>query len=70
MEDLPSLAPEYSEDLLTLRQAEALFKMSRNTLDRFRRRHGIKLLTGKKVHKGDIIAGFEAERKGRRILNP
>jgi hypothetical protein len=54
------------EHTITLAAAEAMSGLSRTTFWRFRKRHRIRLLTGRRICAADIISGFEAERRGTR----
>jgi hypothetical protein len=52
--------------LLNLSTAEAQFGFSRASFWRFRKRHRIHLLPGRRVNIDDIIEAFDAERAGLR----
>lgn len=55
-------ADEYAAKLVTATEAAKRFKMDRATFWRFRKRHHIRLLTGRRVHLDDVVRGFESER--------
>jgi hypothetical protein len=64
--NLRNLFSEFTERALSLERAESMVGFSRTTFWRFRKRHRIQLLTGRRICVADIIAGFEAERNGQR----
>jgi hypothetical protein len=59
-------AARLNRTLLPLATAEAEFGFSRVSFWRFRKRHRIRLLPGRRISVEDILAGFAAERLGRR----
>lgn len=56
-------AEEYVAKLLTVSAAQAAFGFSESTFLRFRQRHRIQLLPGKRVHIDDVIAALDRERR-------
>lgn len=54
---------EYVSKLLTVSAAQAAFGFSESTFLRFRQRHRIQVLPGKRIHTDDIIAGLDRERR-------
>jgi hypothetical protein len=56
-------------NLVALKTAEVEFGFSRVSFWRFRKRHRIRLLPGRRVNLEDILAAFEAERSGQRRLS-
>lgn len=55
-----------NKNLVSIKVAEADFGFSRVSFWRFRKRHRIHLLPGRRVCIDDILAAFSAERIGRR----
>lgn len=55
--------PAFLETIVKLERAAALFSLSRTSFFRFRRKHGIATLPGRKVSLALVVAGFEAERR-------
>jgi hypothetical protein len=53
---------EYVAKLLTVSEAQAAFKLSESTFLRFRQRHKIQVLPGKRIHIDDIIAAMDRDR--------
>ena len=54
---------EYVAKLLTVSEAQSAFKFSESTFLRFRQRHKIQVLPGKRIHVDDVIAGLDRERR-------
>ncbi len=52
----------YTGRLLSIPDAARLFGLSKSSFLRFRKKHGVKTLPGKRVHIADIIAAMERER--------
>jgi|GEM_PF-5774738 hypothetical protein len=55
-------AEAYAAKLLTVSEAQAVFKFKESTFLRLRKKHKVQLLPGKMVHVDDIIAALEHER--------
>ncbi len=64
--DLETRIKMHQKALLSLRQAQSEFGFSRASFWRFRKRHRICLLPGRRVSAEDILSSFDAERAGRR----
>ena len=54
---------EYVTKLLPVAEAQVAFKFSESTFLRFRQRHKIQVLPGKRIHIDDIIAGLDRDRR-------
>jgi len=52
----------YARRLITIQAACAEFGLGRTAFWNFRRRHGIQKLSGGRVHRDDVIRGFEDDR--------
>jgi hypothetical protein len=65
---IESPAEALKKTLLTLKAAESEFGFSRVSFWRFRKRHRIHLLPGRRVSIEDILAGFSADRAGQRRM--
>jgi hypothetical protein len=65
---IESPAEALKKTLLTLKAAEQEFGFSRVSFWRFRKRHRIHLLPGRRVSTEDILAGFSADRAGQRRM--
>lgn len=57
-----ALADAYAAKLIEIHVAAQKFGMSDMTFLRFRRRHGVPRLPGKRVHVDDVINGLERGR--------
>ena len=57
------IVEDYVAKLLTVSEAQAAFGFSESTFLRFRQRHRIQLLSGKRVHVDDVIAALDRERR-------
>lgn len=60
---LPSYVAAYVKSQVALDDAQELFGFSRTSFFRFRRRHAIATLPGRKISLADIVAAFESERR-------
>lgn len=56
-------AKDYVAKLLPVGVARELFCMSQSTFLRFRHRHKIALLPGRRVHISDVMAALERDRR-------
>lgn len=61
-------AHETTERLVSIEVARAHFGLSRASFWRFRKRHRIRVLPGRRVDIADIVEAYEAERRGKRRL--
>lgn len=66
MNSTPQTVDEVTQDLVPLREIETVFGLGRTTFWRFRKRHHIEVLPGRRVSMADVIDAFAAERKGLR----
>jgi hypothetical protein len=66
-EQAETIAENYAAKLLPVGVAAKLFGLSLPTFWKLRRRHGIVLLVGRRVHVGDIIDALEKDRKDRQL---
>jgi hypothetical protein len=57
-------AVDYAKRLMKRSEAAALMDVSLRTLSRLSARHSIPLLPGRCIHQDDLIAAFNAERRG------
>ena len=66
LQEHPQSVPvtKYAESMLPIRDVQVIFTMSRPTFYRFRRDHNVKNAIGRRIHVGDIIRAWEAERLG------